>query len=328
MIDPTLTILIPCLDESAGIAGVIEDYRREFPSADILVVDNGSTDDTGRLAQTAGATVMVERQPGKANAIRSALGIIQTDLVLMVDGDGSYPAAGGRVLLEEYASHPADMITGIRCASEENEVFRPMHQLGMSLFAAGLSLNFGFQSKDLFSGLRLFSHRFYQNVPILSRGFELELELTMQAIDKGFTMREVLIPFAARAGGSTSKLKTFRDGFRILRFLFLLLRDYKPLRFFGLLATITLGLGMAAGSLPIMEYLATGMVQRLPLAVLATGLVNLAVVQLLAGLMLQSSLRYHREAYQVKIRRYPLKTLATEGFGAPLAQAAGGGRMR
>ncbi len=300
----SLTILVPCLNEELGIYCVVSEYRETFPFARILVVDNGSDDRTSEEAQRAGAEVITERRRGKATAVATALALVDTDIVIMVDGDGSYPAEGAEILFNEYCRHPVDMITGIRSAQIGGEVFRPMHQFGMSIFAGVLKTVFGYKPYDLFSGLRLFSRRFYQHVPVLSRGFELELELTIQAIDKGFSMVEVPVPFRSRAEGSVSKLKTFSDGLRILRVLLVLFRDYRPLGFFGVMACIGLLLGFAAGSFPIYEFCTTGLVGRLPLAILAASIVSLSTVVFLAGLLLESSLRHHREAYHIQLRKF------------------------
>src|SRR3954471_20044539 len=271
----TLTILIPCLNEERQIASVVREYAAVFPRAEILVVDNGSEDRTPQVARDAGAQVIVEKRRGKARAVATGLSLIDTDLVLMVDGDGSYPAEGAQLLLKEYTREPADMITGIRSA--QGDVFRPMHQWGMSVFAAVLNAVFRFKPLDLFSGLRLFSRRFYKHVPVLSRGFELEIELTIQAVDKGFAQTEVPVPFRSRAQGSASKLKTIRDGLRIFRLLVVLFRDYRPLTFFGHIACAGAALGLSAGCVPIADYFATGLVNHLPLAVLAASLVTLSV---------------------------------------------------
>lgn len=304
MQSPSLTILIPCLNEELGIGAVVAEHRTEFPGARILVVDNGSTDRTAEIARAAGAVVVSEPRRGKARAIQTALSEIDSDLVIMTDGDGSYPAKGARILHDEYLRAPADMITGIRCADEKSEVFRPMHQFGMSIFATVLRTVFGHRFADLFSGLRLFSSRFYRNVPVLSGGFELEIELTLQAVDKGFSTRDVSTPFRERAEGSVSKLRTFRDGWLIMRFLLLLFRDFKPLACFGAVAFVFLVLGLLAGSVPVIEFWHTGMVGHFPLAILAAALVNIALMLLLVGVLLQSSLRHHREAYQVQLRKH------------------------
>jgi glycosyltransferase involved in cell wall biosynthesis len=221
------------LNDELGVTAFVSEYAAAFPHADVLVVDNGSEDSTAAAAREAGAVVITEKRRGKARAVATALATIDTELVLMIDGDGSYPAEGGKLLIQEYMREPADMITGIRSAHNASRVFRPMHQWGMSIFAAVLNLVFRFKPLDLFSGLRLFSRRFCQNVPVLSRGFELEIELTIQAVDKGFSMTEIPVPFRSRANGSESKLKTVRDGLRILRLLVVLFRDYRPLAFFG-----------------------------------------------------------------------------------------------
>jgi glycosyltransferase involved in cell wall biosynthesis len=298
----TLTILIPCLNEERQIASVVREYAAVFPRAEILIVDNGSEDGTPEVAREAGAQVIVEKRRGKARAVATGLSMIDTDLVLMVDGDGSYPAEGAQLLLKEYNREPADMITGIRSA--QGDVFRPMHQWGMSVFAGVLNWVFRFRPLDLFSGLRLFSRRFYQHVPVLSRGFELEIELTIQAVDKSFSMTEIPVPFRSRANGSSSKLKTVRDGLRILRLLVVLFRDYRPFAFFGTVSGVMAALGLLAGSIPVNEYLHTGLVNRLPLAVLAASLMTLSILIGLVGVVLEANLRYHREAYHIQLRKF------------------------
>ncbi|MBK9090357.1 MAG: glycosyltransferase [Holophagales bacterium] len=298
----SLCILIPCLNEELGVGGVVTEFRREFPGARILVVDNGSTDKTTERAREAGAEVVTEPRRGKALAVCTGLGRIDEDLVVMVDGDGSYGADAARLLYEAYETSPTDMVTGTRQAPRDT--FRPLHQLGGAAFSLALRLAFGYEAKDVFSGLRLFSKRFYKNVPILFRGFELETELTIQAVDKSFTMREIPIPFRSRAVGSESKLRTVADGFRILRLLVVLFRDYKPLVFFSIVSACFACTGIAAGFLPVWEYFHTRMVGRFPLAILAAALMNLAVFSALTGLVLESALRHRREAYQVELRKF------------------------
>ena len=312
MTTPSFTILIPCLNEAFGIGDVVREYMAAFPQANILVVDNGSEDGTATAARAAGAQVLTERRRGKATAVATAFAAIDSELVLMVDGDGSYPAEGAQLLVEQYLREPVDMVTGIRSAQKATPVFRPLHQWGMSVFAAVLNSVFRFKPLDLFSGLRLFSRRFYKHVPVLSRGFELEIELTIQAVDKGFAQTEIPVPFRSRAQGSESKLKTIRDGLRILRLLIVLFRDYRPLTFFSNLAAVAAFLGLSAGCVPVAEYFSTGLVNHLPLAVLAASLVTLAIMISLIGLLLEANLRYHREAYHIQLRKY----------GAPAVQRA------
>src|SRR5438477_1420849 len=304
MASPSLTILIPCLNEELGVASVIREYAEAFPQADILVVDDGSEDGTAAAARAAGAALITEKRRGKARAVATALAAIDTDLVLMVDGDGSYPAEGARFLVEEYLREPVDMISGIRSAQNATQIFRPMHQWGMSIFAGVLNWVFRFKPLDLFSGLRLFSRRFYQHVPVLSRGFELEIELTIQAVDKSFSMTEIPVPFRSRTHGSESKLKTVRDGVHILRLLAVLFRDYRPFAFFGTISALIAATGLTAGSVPITEYFHTGLVNRVPLAVLAASLMTLSILIGLVGVVLEANLRYHREAYHIQLRKY------------------------
>jgi glycosyltransferase involved in cell wall biosynthesis len=300
----SLAILIPCLDEERGIAGVVADFHQEFPEARIVVIDNGSSDATAERARAAGAEVLLEPRRGKGSAITTALSRLDEDIVIMVDGDGSYPVAGARSLLQEYSRDPADMITGIRTPESAQAAFRPFHRFGGAAFAWVFRLVFHYEPGDLFSGLRLFSKRFYKNVPLLFRGFELETELTVQAVEKGFRLAEVSVPFRERAEGSTSKLRTVHDGVRILRLLFVLSRDYRPFLFFGTVAFMFFVAGLTAGSLPINEYYKTRLVGRFPLAILAAGLMNLSLFTLLTGVMLESGLRHRRESYQIRLRNY------------------------
>ena len=301
---PSLAVLIPCLDEEKGIADVVGDFRRALPDARILVIDNGSSDSTAAVARAAGAEVWLEPRRGKGRAITAAFARLEEDLVVMVDGDGSYPVEGAQRLLAEYLRDPADMITGLRRPESATAAFRPFHRFGGAAFAWVFRLVFHYEPGDLFSGLRLFSKRFYKNVPLLFRGFELETELTVQAVEKGFRLAEVVVPFRERAFGSASKLRTVHDGVRILRLLFVLSRDYRPLVFFGLIALVFFGAGLAAGSLPVYEYTQTRLVGRFPLAILAAGLMNLSLFTLLTGVMLESGLRHRRESYQIALRNF------------------------
>lgn len=303
--EPSVCILIPCLNEARAVGDVIGEFRAVFPGARILVVDNASTDATGRVARESGAEVLFEPRPGKARAVATAFAAIDEDLVIMVDGDGTYPAEGARRLHAEYLHRPADMVTGLRQVTPAaDSPFRPFHQLGSSAFAFALRLAFAHTPGDLFSGLRLFSKRFYKNVPLLFRGFELETELTIQAIDKGFDLSEVPVPFRERAAGTASKLRTVRDGLRILRLILVLFRDYRPLLFFSLAALLFFVAGAWAGAYPVREYLLTHRVGRFPLAILAAGLMNLSLFSLLTGVMLESGLRRVREACQIQLRNF------------------------
>jgi glycosyltransferase involved in cell wall biosynthesis len=301
---PSLTILLPCHDEERAIASVIEEYRRVFSDARILVVDNASSDRTAEIARSLGVEVIEEPRKGKARGVLTALSHVDTDLLLMADGDASYPAEGGRLLVEHYVRTGADMINGLRAPGQgpDAAVFRPAHQAGTRAFEAAVRLLFGVHTRDVFSGLRLFSRRFYEHVPLLHDGFELEMELTVQAVDKGFRSEEVPVPFRARWEGTHSKLSTVRDGFRILRALLLFHRDYRPLQYFSVLGSGAFTAGITAGWFPVAEFFRTGQILRLPLAVLAASLVIVAVVTFFSGVMLESGLRANRELFQVNLR--------------------------
>ncbi len=299
----TLAVLIPCLNEEKGIASVVSEYRRAFPEARILVVDNGSTDGTATAARAASAEVILEERRGKARAVATALNLIDEDLVLMVDGDGTYPAEGARLLFP-LCEQGMDMVTGLRTPKGSEAVFRRFHRGGSALFHAAMSVVFGYSPRDLFSGLRLFSRRFYKNVPILFRGFELETELTIQAVEKGFRVAEAPVPFRERAEGTASKLRTVRDGTRILRLILVLFRDYRPFEFFALVSGFFFVAGLAAGILPVREYFQTHLVGHFPLAILAAALMNLALFSLLTGVMLESGLRHRRESWQIQLRNF------------------------
>jgi glycosyltransferase involved in cell wall biosynthesis len=300
-----LCILVPCLNEAAAVAHVVEDLRATVPTARIIVIDNGSTDQTAARALAAGAEVWSEPRRGKARAILSAFERIDEPLVVVIDGDGSYPGRGIPLLLAQQERTDADMVVGIRCPDENSPgVFRPWHQTGSSAFAWTLWLVFGWKPRDIFSGLRLFKRRFYKNVPVMGEGFELEMELSVQSVEKGFLVQEVDVPFKDRHGEGTSKLRTVRDGVRILWFLLVLFRDYRPLQFFSIIASVGATLGLLAGWPPVHEYLTRGYIHRIPLAILATGFMNLALFSFLTGVLLESNLRHQREAFQLALRNF------------------------
>jgi glycosyltransferase involved in cell wall biosynthesis len=266
----------------------VRDFRGALPGAQLLVVDNASTDRTAEMARQAGARVVREPRAGKGFALltgfREAKG---ADYFVMVDGDDTYPAEDVIKLLEA-AQAGADMVVGTRLAGAEQGAFRAGHSLGNQLFNLLVRVLFGIRTSDLFSGYRVLSRRFLETTPLIARGFEVEAELSLQAVVQRYRMAEVPIRYRARPEESPSKLHTYRDGYRILMAILMFFRDYRPLNFFGLLALVLLVLSLAAGGVVIAEYLETGAVLRLPLAVLSAALFILSALCLTCGVLLSS----------------------------------------
>jgi glycosyltransferase involved in cell wall biosynthesis len=290
-LDPSrVAVVIPCHDEEATVAKVVSDFRAALPQARLLVVDNASRDRTAELARAAGAEVVAETRPGKGFALltgfRKAAGD-GAEVFVMVDGDDTYPAEEvGRLLAEVEAG--ADMVIGTRLASAAEGAFRAGHSLGNRLFIGLVRLLFGIRTRDLFSGYRVLSRRFLTATPLIAQGFEVEAELSVQAQVGRFPVAEVPVHYRARPKESPSKLRTYRDGTRILLAILTFFRDYKPLTFFGVLALFFLALSLAGGGVVIAEFLRTGLVPRLPLAVLSAALFLLAALTFTCGILLSS----------------------------------------
>jgi glycosyltransferase involved in cell wall biosynthesis len=283
-----VTVVVPCHNEAATIAKVVRDFRGALPGAQLLVVDNASSDRTAEMARQAGARVVREPRAGKGFALltgfREAKG---ADYFVMVDGDDTYPAEDVVKLLDA-AQAGADMVVGTRLADAEQGAFRAGHSLGNQLFNLLVRMLFGIRTSDLFSGYRVLSRRFLETTPLIARGFEVEAELSLQAVVQGYRMAEVPIRYRARPEESPSKLHTYRDGYRILMAILMFFRDYRPLNFFGGLALALLALSLAGGGVVIAEYLRTGLVPRLPLAVLSAALFILSALSLTCGVLLSS----------------------------------------
>lgn len=287
---PKVAVVIPCHNEAATVAKVVADFRAVLPAAHIVVVDNASSDRTAELAREAGAEVVREPRPGKGFALLTGFRKARqsdAELLLMVDGDDTYPAAEAPRLLAA-AAEGAEMVVGTRLAGAEQGAFRAGHTLGNRLFIGLVRLLFGVRTRDLFSGYRVVTRRFLETAPLIAQGFEVEAELSLQAQVQRFPVAEVPVHYRARPKNSPSKLHTYRDGTRILLAILTFFRDYKPLTFFGLLALALLALSLGGGSLVVAEYLRTGLVLRLPLAVLAAALFILAALSLACGILLSS----------------------------------------
>jgi glycosyltransferase involved in cell wall biosynthesis len=283
-----VAIVIPCRDEEATIGKVVADFRAALPAAVVVVVDNGSTDRTKQCAQAAGAHVISESRRGKGFALVAGFQATRNaDFVVMVDGDDTYPAERAPELLAA-ARCGADMVVGTRRAEAVHGAFRPFHALGNALFVSLVRLIFGLHTQDLLSGYRVLSRRFVDRSPLIATGFEIEAELSLQALRHHFTVVEVPVSYRARPPGSTSKLATYHDGYRVLVAIFTMFRDDRPLLFFGSLSIVFLALSLAGGAVVILEFLRTGLVPRLPLAVLSAALFLLGALALACGVLLSS----------------------------------------
>ena len=229
-----IAVLIPCYNEAKTIRKVVEDWKKELPEAAIYVYDNNSSDGTDMIAREAGAIVRYERQQGKGNVVRRMFQDIDALCYIMIDGDDTYPAEYGREMVNEVLENRVDMVIGDRLSStyfQENK--RPFHNFGNSLVRTCINSMFGADVKDIMTGYRAFSYRFVKTFPVLSKGFEIETEMTIHAVDKSMYVKNTVITYRDRPEGSESKLNTFQDGFKVLRTIIRMLRNYRPLRFFG-----------------------------------------------------------------------------------------------
>ncbi len=297
-----IAVLIPCYNESQTIAKVVADYRAALPEADIYVYDNNSTDHTDEIARNAGAIVRYERRQGKGNVIRTMFREIEADCYLMIDGDDTYPAEYAREMVEKVLNDRYDMVIGDRLSSTyfvENK--RPFHNTGNVLVRKLVNWFFRGNVTDIMTGYRAFSRLFVKTFPVLSEGFEIETEMTIHALHKNFLMGSIPVEYRDRPKGSTSKLNTFGDGFKVLTTIVRLFKDYKPLLFFGMLAVI---FGAAATVLVIpvlLEYARTGLVPRLPTFVAACFLALFALQSLVCGLILDTQGKLARQSFELQM---------------------------
>jgi glycosyltransferase involved in cell wall biosynthesis len=293
----SIAVLIPCRNEAITIARVVADFRSALPDAAIWVCDNASTDDTAAKARAAGAGVVVERRPGKGNAVRRLFDVADADTYLMVDGDGTYAAASAPALVALLHDEHLDMVVARRVVTDDaaRAAYRAGHQWGNRMFTESISRLFGTPVQDVFSGYRAMSRRFVRSLPALSQGFEIETELTLHAVDLGLAMREMDSPYGARPAGSTSKLNTWRDGARISMAMMHFYEQLHPARFFGSIGLAALLLGLILGIPVVIEFVATHQVPRFPTAILASALVVLAALFGVCGIILDSVGRGRRE---------------------------------
>jgi glycosyltransferase involved in cell wall biosynthesis len=290
---PRIAVLVPCYNEAQTVAGVVTAFRATLPSATVYVYDNNSTDDTSAQAGAAGAVVRKEPLQGKGNVIRRMFADIDADIYVLVDGDGTYDAASAPRMIDRLIDDDLDMVNAARDATDS--AYRPGHRFGNKLLTGIVSHIFGNRVTDMLSGYRVFSRRFAKSFPGLAHGFEIETELTVHALELRLPIAEVRAPYGSRPLGSVSKLATIRDGFRVLWTIVVLIKEERPLPFFSLIAALLAGTSVLLTVPIFITFVETGLVPRMPTAVLATGIMVLAFLSLTCGLILDTVTRGRRE---------------------------------
>ena len=301
-----IAVLIPCYDEELTIGKVIRDFKMELPEADIYVYDNNSKDKTGEIAREHGAIVIKESRQGKGNVVRSMFRDIDADIYIMVDGDDTYPAGAVRELMQPIINNEADMVIGDRLSNGtyEKENKRAFHNLGNNLVKGLIGLLFKNEIKDIMTGYRVFNKFFVKTMPVMSEGFQIETEMSIHALDKKFRLKEIPIEYRDRPDGSESKLNTFRDGYRVIKTLIGLFKDYKPLLFFCSISIVSLILGLLVGIPVIVEFILTRFITKVPSAVLAVGFILVSVVSLSSGLILDTISATSKRNYELYLNNY------------------------
>jgi glycosyltransferase involved in cell wall biosynthesis len=304
---PRIAVLIPCYNEAVAIPRVVGDFRAVLPGATVYVYDNNSTDGTAEAARATGAVVRRETMQGKGHVVRRMFADIEADIYVLVDGDDTYDAAAAPAMVALLAGSQLDMVTGTR-VTDRAQAYRRGHRFGNRLLSGMVRAVFGDRITDMLSGYRVFSRRFVKSFPALAAGFETETEFTVHALTLDMPVGEIEIAYRERPAGSASKLRTYADGLRILRTIVMLVKEERPLQFFGAAGLVLLLLALLAGLPLVITYAQTGLVPRLPTAVLATGLVLLAFLSQVCGLILDSVARGRKEIKRLAYLSIPAPT--------------------
>lgn len=301
-----IAVLIPCYNEEQTIEKVIKDFKRELPKADIYVYDNNSKDKTAEIAIKNGAILRHEYKQGKGNVVRSMFYDIDADIYIMVDGDDTYPAEFVHELIKPVEEGKADMCIGDRLSNGtyQKENKRPFHEFGNNLVKKAINVLFKTKLKDIMTGYRAFNKKFVKNMPVMTPKFEIETEMSLYALDKGFVIKEIPIDYRDRPEGSTSKLNTVSDGLKVVKTIVKMYKNYKPLRFFTYIAIIIFLLGIFVGAPVIAEFFKTRYITKVPSAILATGLVILSVIIGQCGVILDTVVKINKENYQLNLLKY------------------------
>ena len=294
-----IAVLIPVYNESKTIEKVIKDYKEALPEADIYVYDNNSTDGSDKIAREAGAIVRYEYKQGKGNVIRTMFREIDADCYLMVDGDDTYPAENAREMCQYVLDKKIDMVIGDRLSStyfKENK--RPFHNFGNKLVKYMINKIFKSNIVDIMTGYRAFSYNFVKTFAVLSKGFEIETEMTIHAIDKNFTLKEIPVQYRDRQEGSNSKLNTVSDGMKVIKTIFELFKEYRPALFFSIIGTIILILSLILFIPVCIEYFKTGLVPKYPTLIVSTILLVISLLSYSVGIILQVIVKKHRQLFE------------------------------
>ena len=305
-----IAVLIPCYNEEKTIKKVVRDWKKELPEATIYVYNNNSTDRTAEIAKEAGAVVRDEYQQGKGNVIRRMFREIDAQCYVMIDGDDTYPAEFGREMVDKVLERKVDMVVGDRLSStyfEENK--RPFHNFGNSLVRGTINRLFRSNIRDIMTGYRAFSYQFVKTFPVLSKGFEIETEMSIHAVDKNMLVENLIIDYRDRPDGSESKLNTYSDGAKVLKTIMGLYKNYKPMQFFGLLAAILMIIALAMFMPVFVVYLKTGLVPNFP-TLIVSGFIAMAALQsFFAGLVLSTIVQKDRQLFEYKLQMVQMNAL-------------------
>lgn len=299
-----IAVLIPCYNESVTIEKVIKDWKKELPEAVIYVYDNNSSDNTDEIARKAGAIVRYEYRQGKGNVIRRMFREIDAEAYIMVDGDDTYPAEFGRKMEDMVIKRHVDMVVGDRLSStyfEENK--RPFHNFGNSLVRRSINALFKSDIKDIMTGYRAFSYQFVKSFPVLSKGFEIETEMSIHALDKNMYVDNLIIDYRDRPNGSESKLNTYSDGIKVLKTIVKLFRNYKPLAFFGGISLILILIALGFFIPVLVTYIKTGLVPSFPTLIVCGFTVIAAIQSFFSGLQLQTIVQKNRQDFEMELVR-------------------------
>ena len=294
-----IAVLVPCYNEGKTIEKVVTDFKRVLPEAVIYVYDNNSTDGTAEIAAKAGAVVRHEYYLGKGNVIRRMFQEVDAECYLMVDGDDTYPAESAREMADKVLERNVDMVVGDRLSStyfEENK--RPFHNFGNSIVRWGINTFFKNDIKDIMTGYRAFSYRFVKTFPVLSKGFEIETEMTIHAIDKNMQVENVIIEYRDRPEGSESKLNTYADGFKVLKTIMRMFKNYKPLEFFSIIAAVLFVVGMAFFIPVLIHFLEVGTVNKLPTLIVSGFVIMTAIICWFSGIILSTLVNQHKQDFE------------------------------